>query len=383
MRTATRPHDPQPANTTVPRNATRPRANRWWHRALRWGTYFLAVGALAFATTRLAGLAGDYPPDRSTIDRECVPGAGDRPVEVAEESGDYRVVRHAGGTTRVPANPERICALSSADELLAVGIKPVAHSISDGYFPDYLAEPLTGVPWVPTVYGASLPNMEAVVRVRPDLIITRNTSRQTYLQLSRVAPTVVLLDHLVHYRQRLLDVGVVVGRRREAEARLAWYNEKVRAASAVLHPIVGARTMAMMRVRPRSYRLHGDQNHVSPLLYGDLKMNRPDLVRNRSWSSTMSPEQLMKFDADYLIVTVDGAANARRTYDELSAHPVWTRVPAVRNGRVLAISKWRHWADSGILGRARSIDDVLRLVAPDSIRSVNARAELAIRGRLP
>lgn len=358
-------------------------ASSWHRQAGQWSFLAFTSAVLFLATIHLAGLGGDHAFDQSAIDGNDVPGAGSRPIEVVEEGEGFRVVHHVGGTTRVPAKPERICALTAADELLSINVKPVAHSINDGNFPDYLAEPLADVPWIPCVYGASLPNMEAVVRVRPDLIITRNTNRQTYLQLTRIAPTVILLDHLVHYRQRLLDVGVIVGRRREAEARLAWYNEKVRAANAVLHPIVGSKTMAMMRIRPKSYRLHGDQNHVSPLLYGDLKMNRPDLVRNRTWSSTMSPEQLLKFDTDYLIVSVDGVAEAARTYDELRAHPVWTRVPAVKNGRVLAISKWRHWSDSGILGRARSIDDVLQLVAPHSIESVNAQAEFALRERLP
>lgn len=372
--------------TTYPHSAKSGGADRGRPRLrplLQWGLIALVAGTLCSVTVRLTGLAGEHSSDQSKIDTQDMPGSGDRPVEVVEEGEGYRVIRHAAGTTRIPAKPERICALSAADELLAIGVKPVAHSINDGHFPDYLAQPLADVPWIPTVYGASLPNMEAVVRVRPDLIITRSTSRQTYLQLSRIAPVVVLLDHLVHYRQRLLDVGVIVGRRPQAEARLDWYNAKVDAANAVLHPAVGAKTMAMMRVRPKSYRLHGDQNHVSPLLYGDLQMNRPDLVRNRTWSSTMSPEQLMKFDADYLIVSVDGAADAQRTYDELSGHPVWTRVPAVKNGHVLVISKWRHWSDSGVLGRARSIDDVLQLVAPGSIAGVNAQAECALRGRLP
>ncbi|VTT99606.1 abc transporter substrate-binding protein : Ferrichrome-binding periplasmic protein OS=Paenibacillus sp. JCM 10914 GN=JCM10914_1917 PE=4 SV=1: Peripla_BP_2 [Gemmataceae bacterium] len=351
-------------------------------RAGRWAACVVAGVGLFGLAVRVAGVA-DLVPDKTALVTKDVPGAGDRPVEVVEEGEGYRVVRHAGGTTRVPARPERICALAAADELLAIGVKPVAHSISDGHFPDYLAEPFADVPWVPTVYGASLPNLEAVVAERPDLIITRNTDRQTYLQLSRIAPTVVLLDHLVYYRERVLDVGTVVGRRREAEARVAWYNAKVEAANAALHPVVGAKTMAMMRVRPRAYRLHGDQNHVSPLLYGDLKMTRPDLVRNRSWSSTMSPEQMMTFDADYLILSVDSAADARRTYDELNTHPVWARVPAVRNGNVLVLAKWRHWSDAGILGRARGIDDVLQLVCPDAIGPVNAAADRVLRERLP
>lgn len=91
----------------------------------------------------------------------------------------------------------------------------------------------------------------------------------------------------------------------------------------------------------------------------------------------------MTFDADYLLITVDSAADARRTYDELSTHPVWARVPAVKNGQVLVVTKWRHWADAGILGRARGIDDVLRLVRPDALDRVNAEADRVLRERTP
>jgi iron complex transport system substrate-binding protein len=352
-----------------------------WQVVARGGLTVLTVSLLLLMVSRLTGLStasGSITGRNSSKDPMAgPPGTGDRPVEIVEEGADYRLICHAAGITRVPRHPKRICALSAADELLAIGLKPVAHSINDGNFPDYLAETLSDVPWIPNVYGAQMPNLEAVVRVRPDLIITRNTNRQTYLQLSRIAPVVVMLDHLRHYRQRLLDVGTVVGREQQAGARLAWYNAKVDAANAVLHPIIGAKSMAVMVVRPRVYRLFGDQNHVSPLLYGDLKMVRPDLVKNRTWSSTMSPEQLLKFDADYLLLAVDSATEGSRTFTALREHAVWKRVPAIQNERTLIIPKWRHWSDSGILGRALCIDDVLRLVAPQAIASVDLRAEQA------
>jgi|GEM_PF-5870467 len=345
----------------------------------------LCAGGLLIGAARTTGLVGTTAvADKITSSNdERLPGAGATPVEILDERDGYRVVRHAAGTTRVPANPRRVCALAAADELLAVGLKPVAHSISDGNFPDYLAEEFADVSWIPNVYGAHLPNMESIVRVKPDLIITRTTSRQTYLQLSKIAPVVVLLDHLVHYRQRVLDVGAIVGRKPQADARVAWYNAKVEAANAIIHPILGDKTIAFMRVRPRSYRLYGDQNHVSPLLYGDLKVKRPNLVRNRTWSSTMSPEQLLHFDADYLIIITDTAAEGSRTLRELENHPVWQRVPAVKNRRILTLSKYRHWADAGILGRARGIDDVLEAVAPESLAFVKVQAELAWHGYRP
>lgn len=348
--------------------------------AVRCGLTLLTLCLLLLLVNRMGGLSaetGSITGTKSDDPLAGPPGTGGRPVEVVEQGADYRVIRHAAGTTRVPLRPLRVCALSAADEMLAIGLKPVAHSINDGNFPDYLAEPLADVPWIPNVYGAQMPNLEAVVRMQPDLIITRNTNRQTYLQLSRIAPVVVMLDHLTFYRQRLLDVGVVVGREQEAEARLAWYNAKVEAANAILHPIVGEQTMAMMVVRPRVYRLFGDQNHVSPLLYGDLRMHRPDLVKNRTWSSTMSPEQLLHFDADYLLLAVDSATEGARTFEALREHAVWRRVPAIQHEQTLILPKWRHWSDSGILGRARCIDDVLRLVAPQAIASVDAQAEQA------
>jgi hypothetical protein len=126
-------------------------------------------------------------------DAERLPGAGPRPVEILEEGVDYRIVRHASGVTRIPASPRRICALASADELLSIGVIPAAHSIKDGNFPDYLEEALKDVPWIPNVYGDAMPNLEAIIAVRPDLIITRAPDRQTYLQLSKIAPVVVLL----------------------------------------------------------------------------------------------------------------------------------------------------------------------------------------------
>lgn len=329
------------------------------------------LGLAALAATRLPAPVAAVVEDGEPTP----PGAGARPVEIVEEDSEYRLIRHAAGETKVPANPQRICALACADELLSIGVKPAAHSINDGWFPDYLAGQLDGVPWIPNVYGNTMPNMEAIVAVRPDLIITRATSRQTYLQLSQIAPVVVLLDHLENYRQRVRDVGAIVGRREAAEARVAWYEAKVAAARRVLKERMGDQTLAFLRVRPRTYRLHGADHHVWPVLYGDLQVKPPRIVAEKLWESTMSPEGLLQLDADYLIVAADSTKGSGRTLAELLGHPVWDRLPAVRAGKVHMISKYRHWADAGILGRARAIDDVLQAVAPEAVDAVNAEAE--------
>jgi iron complex transport system substrate-binding protein len=311
---------------------------------------------------------------------DALPGGGARPVELVEEGDGYRVIRHAGGVTRVPAAPRRICALASADELLSIGVLPAAHSIKDGNFPDYLAETLRDVPWIPNVYGDAMPNLEAIIAVHPDLIITRAPDRQTFLQLSKIAPVVVLLGHAHHYRQRVLDVGTIVGRRREAEARVAWYDAKVLAARRALHARLNGRTFAFFRVNSRAFRLSGWSDSGGPVAFGDLDLPRPRLVAENERNVTLSPEQLIDLDADFAVIAVDVAVGSGRNLREFLEHPAWQRLPASKNGQATILTNYRHWADSGILGKSLIIDDVVRAVAPESLEAINAEAEAALGG---
>jgi iron complex transport system substrate-binding protein len=357
------------------------------NRRRRWRSLWAVLGVTALV------IAGEKVYERfvetqqvqasEKADSATLPGGGARPVEVVEEGGDFRVVRHAGGITRIPAAPRRICALASADELLSIGVKPCAHSIKDGNFPDYLAETLQDVPWIPNVYGDAMPNLEAIVAVHPDLIITRAPDRQTFLQLSKIAPVVVLLGHSHHYRQRVLDVGTITGRRHEAEARVAWYDAKVFAARQALHARLDGQTFAFFRVNSRAFRLSGWSDSGGPVAFGDLQLPRPRLVAENERNITLSPEQLIDLDADYAVIAVDSKVGNERAVHEFLEHPVWQRLPASRTGHAMILTQHRHWADSGILGKALIIDDILRAIAPESLASVNAEAEAALQGFAP
>ncbi|MGD9723488.1 MAG: ABC transporter substrate-binding protein [Pirellulales bacterium] len=355
----------------------RVRRRRW--RSL-WGV--VGVTALVIAGQKFYERFIDAQQVRATeqADTESLPGGGPTPVEVVEEGDGFRLIRHAGGLTRIPSQPQRICALASADELLSIGVKPIAHSIKDGNFPDYLAETLKDVPWIPNVYGDAMPNLEAIIAVHPDLIITRAPDRQTFLQLSKIAPVVVLLGHAHHYRQRVLDVGTIVGRRREADVRVAWYNAKVAAAREALHQRLQGQTFAFFRVNSRAFRLSGWSDSGGPVAFGDLQLPRPRLVAENEKNITLSPEQLLDLDADYAVISVDAKVDNTRNAHEFLEHPAWQRMPASKKGHATILTEYRHWADSGILGKSLIIDDILRAIAPEALDSVNAQADAVLRG---
>ena len=116
-------------------------------------------------------------------------------IRIVACDSDSLVVEHWGGVTRVPRRAQRICALQFADELLALGVLPIAVSTDwRGRPSDYLEKPLQGVRPVPNIYGDFLPSFEAIVECRPDLIVTCAGNLHTYEQLSRIAPTIVLRD---------------------------------------------------------------------------------------------------------------------------------------------------------------------------------------------
>jgi ABC-type Fe3+-hydroxamate transport system substrate-binding protein len=103
-------------------------------------------------------------------------------------------------------------------------------------------------------------------------------------------------------------------------------------------------------------------------------------VADNERNITLSPEQLINLDADYAVIAVDVHVGTARNMREFLEHPAWHRMPASQQGHATILTEYRHWADSGILGKGLIIDDVLRAVAPEALESVNIQAAAALRG---
>lgn len=106
-------------------------------------------------------------------------------------------VEHRYGTTTVDAAPKRIVTVGSTEQdvILALGQKPV------GVTEWYGDQPYATWPWARAALGDSRPtvlraddgiNIEAVAKLRPDLIVGTNSGMEKgmYEKLSKLAPTV-------------------------------------------------------------------------------------------------------------------------------------------------------------------------------------------------
>jgi iron complex transport system substrate-binding protein len=144
-----------------------------------------------------------------------------------------RVVQHTLGESCVPVQPQRVISLEISwllDPLLALGLKPVGtvstYAGQREYFPGLSADEVAGIEIIGTPAGISL---EKILKLKPDLILSLDSGKSIYNQLSAVAPTVVKEYEKIKYsfKDNLRSIAKLVNREEEAEEVLSQYQRKI------------------------------------------------------------------------------------------------------------------------------------------------------------
>lgn len=123
-------------------------------------------------------------------------------ANASSDGADCRTIEHTKGTTEICGQPQRIVVLGPyvLEPLLALNIQPVGYadhvafhqgdytdpSQQIPYLGDLITQPLTNVGL------AKAPSLEAILKVKPDLILaTETVSSSHYEMLSNIAPTLM------------------------------------------------------------------------------------------------------------------------------------------------------------------------------------------------
>jgi ABC-type Fe3+-hydroxamate transport system substrate-binding protein len=132
-------------------------------------------------------------------------------------------VQHILGESKVPGQAERPVALTTdaLDDVLALGLEPVAAVVEGGELPSYLRRPASGV---------ELIGVDEVEAADPDVILgSVEEQGERYEELSRIAPTVMIQGGGSQWKLDLRLVGEGTGRTNDAEALLSDYDRRVAA----------------------------------------------------------------------------------------------------------------------------------------------------------
>lgn len=259
----------------------------------------------------------------------------------------------------VPANPQRIIASYLEDNLVALGVKPVAQwSVANGT-QVYLQNELEGIPTI----SYDLP-YEEVASFEPDLIIMDSADMvagDKYEQYSKIAPTYVVgTAENNDWREELLKVGEVLGKEDEAQKVLDDYNAKAADAKEKLAAAVPGESAAAIWLVQKQFYMVSQDLSSGDVMYNDLGLEVPEVVKEISTTGTgnwlpISLEKLAELDADHLfLINSDKDSGSEALEDAL-----WKNIPAVKNGNVYEFSKDSSWLYTGAVANSQMIDDVL------------------------
>ncbi|CAM3350783.1 ABC transporter substrate-binding protein [Tsukamurella hominis] len=271
-----------------------------------------------------------------------------------------RTVAHAMGETQVPANPQRIVVIDSphTDALVALGIKPVGAAVAAANegFPGYLREKLDGTENVGLIAG---PDIEAIAKLRPDLIIgSKVRHEKLYQQLSAIAPTVYSVDTGTNWKEQANITALAVNRTEQMTTQLAALDAR----AADVGRKVGAPGTSVSIVRWRAngtFRIYGPGTFsgsvitamgfsIPPKPWGEYSMIEPSL------------ENFAEINGDYVFHTP--GANSAATRQTVTDR--WGALPAVAANRAFAVDDETWMVGIGVLGAGRIIDDVQRHLSP-------------------
>ncbi|MDQ0230883.1 ABC transporter substrate-binding protein [Metabacillus malikii] len=295
-------------------------------------------------------------------DKETTDETSPKNDNTASEEGATRTLTDAmGNKVEVPTNPKRIIASYLEDNLVALGVKPVAQwSVNDGQsIQGYLQGDLDGIPTIPH----DLP-FEAVQEMKPDLIIMDSASMVEggkYAQYNQIAPTYIIGKEVNNdWRDELIQVGKVLGKEDLAQQKLDEYDKKAAQAKATIEEKVGTPSVAAVWLVGGKFFMVSENLSSGAVMYGDLGLKVPDVVKEISQSATgnwseISLEKLAELDAEHLFLIDSDTATGSAPLSEA----LWKNIPAVKAGNVYEFSPDESWLYTGTIANEQIINHIL------------------------
>ncbi|KUE79944.1 ABC transporter substrate-binding protein [Aeromonas schubertii] len=281
-----------------------------------------------------------------------------------------RVTDADGNTLSVPAHPTRVVVLSEIDldTALTLGVQPVGTSNGRGQntLPRYLL-PKAGT-GIAIVGDLDNPNLERLIDLEPDLILTGQTKPELLQLLNEIAPTVVTGKWGEPWKTVFARGARALGREAEAEAFLKRYAERLQESHTRLAAHQGER-LSIVRWNPKgpSY-MHGSTFASSVVT--EMGLTRPphQIGDRTPHSAALSLESLNLLDGDWLVIgTLSTSGDAVDAMRQAEQTPAFQQLTAIRSKRFTAVDGSLWTSVGGPQAALRVIEDVERLLTkPDA-----------------
>lgn len=282
-------------------------------------------------------------------------GTTDTKEEVAMMS-----IQDARGSVDIPVEPKRIVDISGNSDILSIlGYQVIGTANSDAYdytkFPTYLEETLQGA----SILGYSMQDtmdIEAVLKLEPDLIILSTVQEKMYDTLKEVAPTVMVENKALDWKEDIHSLASMFKKEEKANAWITAYEEKANRIGDQIKAEHGEDTSYL------SFLASGGQFFIfsgagfGDVLYQDLHLRMPSNMPAQTDISlpVVTYEGLAQIDADVLFTI---ATDADRK--ELQNNAIYNALPAVTSNNVINLPSSPYFNQGySPIGREHLLDEI-------------------------
>ena len=288
-------------------------------------------------------------------------GCGAKTEDGANNVSENTVtVTDVRGEVEIPADPQRIVDLSGNSDILSIlGYKVIGTANSDAYdytkFPSYLEETLSGA----EILGYSMQDtmdVEAVMNLKPDLIVISTVQEKMYDALSEIAPTVMIQLEALNWKDDVRALAKVFNKEDVANEWLTKYETEAKEEGDKIKAEYGEDTTYLSFLASGGQFFIFDGAGFGDVLYNDMGLAKPAGMPEQTDISlpVVTYEGLAAIQTDYifLIATDEDLA-------QLESNAIWNSLPAVKEGKVVVLPSSPYFNQGySPIGREILVDEI-------------------------
>ncbi|WP_127530958.1 stalk domain-containing protein [Paenibacillus kobensis] len=272
-----------------------------------------------------------------------------------------RTIEHAMGKTTLTSVPKRVVVLFNGmvDVSLTLGVKPVGAVESWVQQPwyHYLRADMGGVKSLGTELQ---PNLEAIVALKPDLIIGAKTRHEKiYDQLSAIAPT-IYASELFNWKANMDMAAKAMNTEDKATVFMNDWNKRVADFKSKLGDKANMEVSIVRFQEDSSARFYVTGFAGTILQELGLKRPKAQQVDGKVVVDLDSQEQIPLLDGDIIfdITSGIGGGGEIESQQEWQQNPLWKNLKGVKNGKYYKVNDITWNMSGGATAAKMMLDDL-------------------------
>ncbi|MBE9054323.1 iron-siderophore ABC transporter substrate-binding protein [Nostocales cyanobacterium LEGE 11386] len=275
------------------------------------------------------------------------------------------------GATCIPNNPKRVVTISryTLSHALTLGVKPIGSTshnspkeLTATYLSDeaYLRNLTEGIK---SLGGPYTPNLEKILLLNPDLILSWEPAQSIYPLLSQISPTVVApWKGWQDWKESFNFVAETLGKKEAAQQAWNHYHQRIEKLKIVLGDQYKDKKFSVALINLNGMIMTYAKNSFLGSIFDDLELQRPEAQNVDTPSgaiNNISEERLEEIDGDILFVMTLND-KSKKSFEKLQQKPLWKILKAVQQGQVYLVDDGWTWIGSNLLAADAVIDDLYK-----------------------